>query len=420
MVALAFALRLIVMGLVYQIHLDPSRDHISFAAEMGRVARSIATGRGFSSPFPDPSGPTAHVTPVFPYLLAGVFKLFGVYTAASDLAILTINNLISALTCVPVFLIGRQVFGLRVATWAGWIWAVFPYSLDATNNLIWETSLTTFLLTLLVWTTLRLERSTRLTAWIGYGLLWGFGALTNPVILSTLPFLLAWIWFRRWRQGEHFGVAAAVVSLTFLAVTIPWIWRCSEIYGRFVFFRSNFGLEVMVGNSDSTVPENVKVHPTENQAEMKKVQHLGEPVYMAQKQREAMDFIEAHPLRYAELTLRRILNTWTGLWEFPPHWTLDELGLPHILTYTFFSILALFGLGMALHSRVDEAVPLVIVVICFPVVYYLTHPGMRYRLPIDPVLVIFFTYGATLLRWRPRESCTVKENAGILEESIPD
>jgi len=33
---------------------------------------------------------------------------------------------------------------------------------------------------------------------------------------------------------------------------------------------------------------------------------------------------------FAELTLRRILYNWTGLWDFGPIWTLDGTGLPHI------------------------------------------------------------------------------------------
>src|ERR1039457_176358 len=133
MVVAALALRLVVMGFVYTSQLDPGQDHWAFGCEMGRVARSIATGQGFSSPYTKPTGPTALIPPVYPFLLACVFKLFGIYTAASALAILTLNNLFSSFTCLPVFLIARRVFGLRVASWAGWTWAFFPYSVILSN-----------------------------------------------------------------------------------------------------------------------------------------------------------------------------------------------------------------------------------------------------------------------------------------------
>src|ERR1700682_2876660 len=142
MILVALVVRLVVMAFAYTAQLDPSQDHWVFAWETGRVARSIATGHGFSSPYSEPTGPTALIPPVYTYLLAGVFKIFGVYTTASALVILTLNNLFSSLTCLPVFGIARKVFGLRVAAWAGWIWVVFPYSIVLSNVAIWETTLT--------------------------------------------------------------------------------------------------------------------------------------------------------------------------------------------------------------------------------------------------------------------------------------
>src|ERR1700730_19070929 len=99
MVIVALALRLVVMVFAYKIQLDPAQDHWVFGWETGRVARSIATGRGFSSPYSEPTGPTALIPPVYTYLLGGVFKLFGVYTTASALVILTLNNFCSSSPC---------------------------------------------------------------------------------------------------------------------------------------------------------------------------------------------------------------------------------------------------------------------------------------------------------------------------------
>ena len=393
MVGVALALRLVVMGFAYTIQLDPAQDHWIFGWETGRVARSIATGHGFSSPYSEPTGPTALIPPVYTYLLAGVFKLFGVYTTASAFVILTLNNLFSSLTCLPVFLIAHRVFGVRVATWAGWIWAFFPYSIALSNAVVWETSLTTLLLTLLVLLTLKLEHSKSIRSWIGYGLLWGASALASPAILSTLPFLGAWIWLRQWKRGSNCTGAALAASVAFVCVVTPWIWRCSETYGKFVAFRSNFGLEVLVGNSsDTSAPANWNVLPGFNKSELEELQRVGEPAYMAEKQRQASEFIAHHELRYAGLSLRRVLHTWTGLWEFPPRWELDESGIPNILMYTSISAMAFAGFMMAIRHGQEEAIPLAFVPVFLPAIYYLTHSDMGFRHPVDPVLVIFTAY----------------------------
>lgn len=405
MVIVALALRLLVMGFVYQVHLDPSRDYWEFGWETGKVARSIATGQGFSSPYAEPTGPTALIPPAYAYLLAGVFKLFGIHTASSVLVILTLNNLFASFTCLPVFSIARQVFGLRVAAWAGWTWAFFPYSIAISNLSVWGTSLATLLLALLVRFTLQLERSTRLLSWMGYGLLWGFTALTNPATLSALPFFAGWVWLRHRRRGSHCTGPAVAGLLVFLATITPWVWRCTQTYGRFVAFRSNLGLEILVGNSEDTSrPANGNILPSDDAAEMKHLQTMGEPAYLARKQEEAAELIARRPLRFAGLTLRRILHMWTGIWQPSLHWRLDESGLPNILTYSLVSLLAFAGLGRAIHDGWGDAVPLVMLLACFPLIYYVTHTKLAYRHPMDPVLIIFMVHGVISFQKRRREN----------------
>ena len=399
MVIVAMALRLVVMRFVYTSLLDPARDHYAFGYEFGRIARSIATGQGFSSPYPEPTGPTALVGPVYAYLLAGVFKMFGVYSATSALVILTLNNLFSSFTCLPVFLIARRVFGPAVAAWAGWTWAFFPYSVAGSNVWVWETILTALLLTLLLLYTLHLERSVSYIAWIGYGLLWGFTSLTSAVTLSTLPFFGIWILVRHRQDRANCVGPLVAASLVFLVAVAPWTLRCSRTYGRFVAFRGNFGLEVMVGNSnDTSNPSNWNLLPGENRGELEKVHQVGEPAYLAEKQREAKEVIAHHLLRFAGQTLRRILYAWTDLWNFPPRWSLDASGLPDVLTYSFISLLAFAGLGWAIHNVRYDTIPLLIPLVCFPIVFYLTHQDVRYRHPIDPVVVIFAVYGVISFR----------------------
>ncbi len=401
MAAVALALRLVVMSFAYTDRLNPARDHWTFGWETARVARSIASGYGFSSPFPEPTGPTALVPPVYTYLVAGVFRLFGTYTASSALVMLTLNNLFSAMTCLPVFFIARRVFGLRTAGWAGWIWAFFPWAVALANATVWDTTLTTLLFSLVVLATLRLERSTSWSAWLGYGALWGVAALTNPAILSTLPFLGAWVWLRHWRRGANCTAVAAAASLVFLSATGPWIWRCSQVYGRFVAFRGSIGQEFLVGNSEDTShASNFHVIPGNNLVEMEKVKRLGEPAYMAEKQHEAWEVISRRPFRFAVLTLRRVLYTWTNLWDFPPRWGLNEEGLPNALTYSLVSALAFAGLYRAIRDRRDGVIPLVIPLVFLPIAYYLTHSEVRYRHPIDPIVVVFMASAATALRGR--------------------
>ena len=87
-VGIAFALRVcwIVIGHTYRF--KSTDNNFSFGWEMGRIGASIASGHGFSNPFGPPTGPTAWEPPLYPYLIAGVFHVFGIYSKASAFVLL--------------------------------------------------------------------------------------------------------------------------------------------------------------------------------------------------------------------------------------------------------------------------------------------------------------------------------------------
>ena len=77
-VLVAFIVRMAYLYYFYRSSVDLAvRDNLQFGSEMGSVSAAIAAGRGFSSPlFKNPSGPTAWFVPIYPYLLAAIFKKF--------------------------------------------------------------------------------------------------------------------------------------------------------------------------------------------------------------------------------------------------------------------------------------------------------------------------------------------------------
>ena len=158
----AFAVRVAVISFLIGDINNPTRDHWDFGWEEGRIARSIASGQGFSSPLFGNTGPTAWTCPVYPYLLAGVFRVFGIYSRTSAWAILTLNCLFSALTCIPVYFIARRCFDRRSARWAAGIWAAFPYAIYFASAYVWGLSRDALMLTLVFWATLAMERETSL------------------------------------------------------------------------------------------------------------------------------------------------------------------------------------------------------------------------------------------------------------------
>src|SRR5579862_7950427 len=185
---------------------------LPFLQESGNIAASLASGHGFSSPFRIETGPTAWMPPLYPWLLAGIFRVFGVRTYDSFLAAVALNILCSAFTCVPIFFAGKRVGGVAVAASAAWLWAFFPNTILNAFESMWDASMTALLAAIILWATLAIEKSERWREWVGYGLLWGVTLLTNVTLISLLPLLLGWLAYRRWKAWSRTSESTNVIA----------------------------------------------------------------------------------------------------------------------------------------------------------------------------------------------------------------
>src|SRR5258708_3019008 len=82
---------------------------VPFQQEAGIVAYALFSGQGFANVFRTATGPTAWLAPLYPILLAGIFRVFGSFTVPAFFAAVFLNILFSAATCVPLFYLTRRV-----------------------------------------------------------------------------------------------------------------------------------------------------------------------------------------------------------------------------------------------------------------------------------------------------------------------
>ena len=358
------------------------RDNLPFGTlaggyEAGAVAAAIAQGRGFSSPLKVlQTGPTAWFTPIYPYLLAGIFKVFGVYSYTSNIVICFVDNVFSAFTCWPIYAIGSKAFSKRIGAAAAWTWVLFPMSLFFSTVWVWDTALSALMLTLIVAATLQLRGCERLSSWIGYGALWAAGAMVNPTVISILPPLALWALWPLRRRLATAGRLVLASSLIFAAGIAPWTIRNYVVFHTFLPFRSTFGLELWLGNNP-LVPElwSRDLHPNDDAWEAAKYARMTEIPYMQEKQHEALLFIRTHPADAMRFTFHRFLDHWIAMWVWPSDiWNRISLQTKlGILGNCAFALLSLVGLLLAHHERNETALPLASVMLFFPLVFYITH-----------------------------------------------
>jgi 4-amino-4-deoxy-L-arabinose transferase-like glycosyltransferase len=369
---------------------------VPFQQETGNIAYALADGRGFSSAFRTNSGPTAWLTPVYPLLVAGVFRILGVFTAKSFFAVIFLNSLFSAAACVPIFYAGKKIGGLLVASIAAWIWAIFPNAVMMPFEWVWDTTLSALLAATILWATFELADSRRLRDWILYGLLWGFTLMTNPALGTLLPFLLGWAVWRAKRDG-HLKIARPLLALLMVILCCaPWTIRNYFVLHRFVPLRSNFAFELWLGNNDIFDPHAVNGRKVITRfEEERRYTQLREMAYMQEKWSKAIPFIKTHPALVLQLSGRKIFATWLGT-ETPWHdfSTTDSAFIRLLFISNFLvSIGVIAGAIVLLLRRNPYWFPLIVAPKIYPLLYYITHTSLRYRHAIDPILILLVAAG---------------------------
>jgi 4-amino-4-deoxy-L-arabinose transferase-like glycosyltransferase len=388
----ALVVRLGFMWWYEAIHPKQAVSVIPFLFESGNIAHSLATGHGFSSPFRVDTGPTAWMTPAYPLFLAGIFRLFGAYTFHSWTAAVLLNIWCCTLACVPIFDVGKRMGGVGLAAGAAWLWAIFPNAILIPVESMWDASISALLVATILWATIALAESERMRDWCAYGLLWGVALLVNATLAGLLPFLLGWMVYRQHQQKRAWARRAVAAAVIVVFCCVPWTIRNYKIFHHFIPLRSVLGLQLWLGNNDQT--QDIfrgDLHPIYNSGEREKYIALGEIAYMQDKKQEALQYMLSHPAREAHLIANRFISIWSGGTPDP---LTDFIETPS-LWFRFilvFNVLAAVGAlsGIVILFWIRNACwcPVVVFPIVYPWAYYLTLALPRYRLPIDPIVLL--------------------------------
>ena len=396
----ALIVRLLYMTLARTYRVRPIDQHFGFAWEAGRIARALATGYGYADPFNGHTGPTAWLPPLYTLLIAGVFKIFGVYTAQSAWVLLALNCLMSAFIALAVYEIACRCYGARVALWSGWIWALYPAAMQYAVRWIWEMTLTTMLFAWILVLALRMrgvgdgpssqQNQQTWPRWLFFGLLWGLLALSNSTPLIFLPVCALWIFFGAPDKKRLFGKAACA-ALVFCACLAPWMVRNQFAFHHFIPLRGNFGAEFYLGNGPGSSGLLMAYdHPFMDKEQLQLYAELGEVKYAAYRGHLGMDYVRAHPRHYAGICLLRFYYFWISVVHPFDDSVLVEF--VRVLNFSFASVAGLLGLALSLKRRIPASKLFLGAFILMPLPYYIVVVHARFRHPLEPLICVLGVY----------------------------
>lgn len=404
-------------------------DQISYDA----LARRVVEGYGFSFserhwPATPPGQPTAHWSYLYTLYLAATYYLFGPQPIIARLIQAVVAG---GLQVWLTWRLGRRVFGPQVGLVAAGLCAAYIYFVYYAGGLLTET----FYIIGILWSLdvafrlrarLNVARSTAVSApwrlWVELGLAIGVTTLLRQVFVLFVPVLFFWLWWtmpvkntlsaygagwRRWPIIKGLFAACLVVAV----LITPWTIRNYLAFQTLVPLNTNSGFALFWGNHPIYGTHFVGLLPGGWSAYTDlipaSIRHLNEAQLDQALLKQGLGFIVDDPIRFVLLSISR------GR-EFFKFWPSPDSGLVSNVSRVASFGLALpfmvYGLLVALGRWRRPATPaqrseialLYLFVILYSAIHLASWALIRYRLPVDAVLLLFAALGLVDLAHRLR------------------
>lgn len=370
-----------------ELYIIPSSER-----ELGAIVRTLVDTGQFANPYMIPTGPTAHLPPIPPMIIALIYYWFG-NTWQAGYVFVMFTFITSSLIYALLPGIADRLGAGRPAGFVGGLMGACMVELERPTH---GEGLAAIMLGLMLMAFLRRWNNgqSSLTAafllGLGSGISFHVQPALLPVFLGCLAFEIGW--YRAKRKAAIIGVLILGVVLA----CIPWAWRNYVVFHEFFFIRDNLGLELRMGNSPgvaATFEEMDRAghgykHPRVDLVEARKVIELGEVKYMREALNESLTWIQDNPLEFFKLTFMRFVHFWFG--QLTPS--------PTSALIVALTILAAMGIrrvfpDLTLPQRIILSMPL----LTYPLIYYLVPFMPRYRIPMDWIL--FLLAGIEIWGW---------------------
>jgi 4-amino-4-deoxy-L-arabinose transferase-like glycosyltransferase len=376
-------------------------DQISY----DRLAQNLLAGHGFSFdvdwwPATRAGEPTAHWSYLMTSYLFIVYKVFGYHPLMARLiqAILA-GILMPWLT----FLLGKRLIGERVGLLAAGISAVYIYFFYYAAALMTETF---FFLAVLGSLYLALSFVDR-PGWkkaIAFGISVGCAILLRQLFLLILPFLIGWIiWATRKSFRMHYILGMLLVPALMI---LPWTVRNYFAFHQFVLLNTNAGYAFFWANHPIYGTNFLSILPSEYPSYKglipPELLSLDEASLDRALLNLGLGFVLNDPGRYILLSINRIKDYFL-FWPLATSGLLSNIS--RVGSFGIFLPFMLYGLVISFSSAkmkqlngegsIDQrAFALIyLFILAFTGIHLLSWSYVRYRLPVDTVLIIFASIG---------------------------
>lgn len=361
------------------------------------IGNSLSLGQGYTL-----NGQlTAGKSPGYPLFIAGVYALFGHDFVAIRIA----QAVVDAMMCAVIYLIASKLFNRKIGCLAGILSAVHYFFLSSIQLLRPDTIQMFFIvLSVLYWIKWRESFLKRDIALMGLfssaSIMLKANAIFLPLSFISIE-LFNFLKTKR-HQTNIFMIHLLVFILAVSLLIAPWIVRNYKVFHSLIFFSTEVGSALYASYNP---PEGKKfgLAPKDSViAEAFKMQsEVDQNKFLILKSKE---YISTHKKQVIQLLPLKVLFFWSLFdWE-----TLSDDG-EGVYNFATAFILPFTILGLVILRRdLWRLTPIILPIIYFFLFIGLVFQGLpRYRLPIEPFLIIFAAFCIVYLYERFSKAKTI-------------
>ncbi len=369
-----------------------------------KAARSIVAGEGFGKGYTfsevEEFQSEYGLPPAYPVFLAALYYSFG----QNFFIVRVIQSILGALICLLIFLIGRDIFNKKTAFLATLASAVYPMFIFASGLLYVETLFTFFTL-LTVWFLLRFFNDRKIWQLGLVGLFLGLATLSRPILFALYPFLGLWLFMT---FDKRLGLKICSIAIMYLVTALtlmPWTVRNYMVFGRITPVSAAFGwylsnvekrVETGLANPDEIVSNTSQNHGASIDA---KQTIVSEEVKDEESSGGLLNKVYRIVMDDPKQFFSHYFGEFIHFWALYPDrvetenklttWAAKSLG---ILTFGPILLFFIFGAYYSF-SNWQKSSLLFFTILSFAMgsSFFLTR--VRYRIPIEPYMIIFAAYG---------------------------
>jgi 4-amino-4-deoxy-L-arabinose transferase-like glycosyltransferase len=383
-------------------------DQISYDS----LARRVLEGFGFTFaenhwPLTRAGEPTAHWSYLYTVYLVLVYAIFD---SQPIMARILQAILVGWLHTYIIYRIGEKVFSRSIGLISAAITALYIYFFYYAGALMTEpyyiiAILFSLFITMLIADNGNHRQEIKLGIFLGISL--GITVLFRQVFLLFFPFLFTWMWIARFRRNLGLPIVPTIISLSIVVLCIIPISIYNQArFGRFVLLNTNSGYAFYWGNHPIYGTHFIPILPAEMGTYLdlvpEDIRHLDEAALDQELLKRGIQFVLDDPKRYTLLSFSRI-PAYFMFWPSPDSGLISNIS--RVGSFGIMLPFMLYGLFLSIREkRVEKGNRLLalftspeglllIFAVVYTVIHLLTWALIRYRLPVDAVLIPFAALG---------------------------